>query len=179
MADLPNSHTDLDTSLESWELVPCDAGIRPGVWCCRKPDSATNCCSDSSALVTTDIGKIVIPTVKISGTSTDTSPAATGTEVSLTPTAEYLSKDDSACSNHHAVVVGAGVGASLGVVLVASVAILIWRERTRPSPQPWKTINCHDRAVEQTNVEDNMAAPPAEMDSAGPIYEVDGRVKTT
>jgi hypothetical protein len=34
------------------------------------------------------------------------------------------------------VAVGAGVGASLGVALLASLALLGWRERTRPKAQP-------------------------------------------
>ncbi|RJE18531.1 hypothetical protein PHISCL_09135 [Aspergillus sclerotialis] len=160
---------------DAWELVACDSQNTPGVWCCREPGNTDNCCTNQSAVTTTNIGKVVLPTVTISGTATGTVPPATGILVTVTSTPTSGSgSDSSACSNNSVVAVGAGTGVSLGVMLLASIAVLIWREKTRPKIQEGSGFGGGVAYQMGGQGKDMDIRPPAEMDSAGQVYEVEG-----
>lgn len=133
--------------------------------------STSNCCANDTATTSTNFGTLMLSTITrtVSGTS----------EATVTATSFCASSEsDAECCHTSTVTVGAGVGASLGALLLASTATLIWRERTRP-----KAI---DPLVQSALYNDNEENRPRqrqdplvvlEMDNARPVYEVEGRPK--
>lgn len=103
-------------------------------WCCREASDRTNCCNNSSLIIdkdqTTYLGQFinnVIPgtsTTSDDSNSTDVDAAATAT-VTATVTATPSSDSDSNTTT----VVGAAVGAVLGVACIVALAGLIWMMR--------------------------------------------------
>lgn len=101
-------------------------------WCCREASDRTNCCNNSSLIIdkdqTTYLGQFinnVIPgTSTTSEDSNSTNAAATAT-VTSTVTATPSGDSDSNTTT----VVGAAVGAVLGVACMMALAGLIWMMR--------------------------------------------------
>lgn len=125
-----------------WGLIQCNDSPEPGTWCCQVPYSNSDCCANTTAIITTNVGVLMMATVTISASSKATSaPSAktvtitkgSGTAAAATSTSSSLSASET-CPKNNTVAVGAGVGASLGIALLASLALLGWREKTRPNP---------------------------------------------
>ncbi|KUI66061.1 hypothetical protein VM1G_02101 [Cytospora mali] len=119
----------------SWNVLQCNLGV----YCCRVAGDETNCCSNSSAVITTDLG-----TMLVSATATTTTGAATVTVTTSTTavTTSQSGNDSSAavaeCPKDNTAVVGGAVGGVLGAALLASLGALGFmmkrRKDTMPSP---------------------------------------------
>jgi hypothetical protein len=100
-----------------------------GTWCCREP-GASDCCGNSFSA---NIGVLLRETQSI---TTVTASTATPSGIVQTVTVTTTQTSDAtwvACPKDSTTVVGASVGASLGVALLASLMVLFWREKTRPA----------------------------------------------
>lgn len=123
-----------------WGIIQCNDSPEPGTWCCRVPYSGVDCCANATNIITTNVGVVMMATATISTTSAASAKTVTvttgasGAAVAASSTSSSLSSNET-CPKNNTVAVGAGVGASLGIALLASLAVLGWRENTRPKVQ--------------------------------------------
>jgi hypothetical protein len=81
--------------------------------------------------MTTNVGTLLTAQQAVSTVLSGSSGTIT-TTATVTTTASGGTTTPSSCPESNTTAVGAGVGASLGVAFLVSLAILILRERTRP-----------------------------------------------
>ncbi|KAJ5606386.1 hypothetical protein N7510_009167 [Penicillium lagena] len=103
-------------------------------------------------------------------------PAATGILVTVTATAEASRENKPTCSDSNILAVGAGVGVSLGALLVASIAILVWREKSRSKLQTDPANPVSYPTNHTTNGKFKNLNSPVEMDYST-AYEIDGNAR--
>lgn len=119
-----------------WNVLQCS----PGIYCCRAATDDTNCCSNTTALITTDIGTLLASattdTASTTGAATVTGATVTGTS-SVTAGITQSATDTAAvaeCPKDNSAVVGGAVGGALGLALLASLGALgfmikRWKDR--------------------------------------------------
>lgn len=125
--------TDWDggSKVASWSVLQCNKNT----FCCRPATDTTNCCGNSSAVVSADIGTLLL------STATATVTAGTGTAVpTVTVTAVSSATTDQAgngtvvgatCPVDRTAVVGGAVGGTLGAALLASLGALAFMMKKR------------------------------------------------
>jgi hypothetical protein len=103
-----------------WNIMMCAWNV----YCCREAgDTSTNCCNDTAVLSTTS-SAIGQPTIAAAITETITSAAGTAAAASNTTCASAI--EARLCpGTPNIVAVGAGVGVSLGTLLIASLVALV------------------------------------------------------
>lgn len=129
-----------------YQLWPCSNGQ----WCCSPGDSGINCCGDSFSL---SVGKVIVQTSSIASTYIVTSnPTSSSTYIATsnptsfsTPfatvslslqTNSQLSNTSLGSPKDNSTVIGASVGAVLGLALVvAMVTVMFLRRRIRQLKQ--------------------------------------------
>jgi hypothetical protein len=99
-----------------------------GTWCCREP-GASDCCSNSFLA---NVGVLLRETQSITTVNTATATPSGIVQTVTVTTTQTSDATGAACPNDSTTVIGASVGASLGVILLASLMVLFWREKTRP-----------------------------------------------
>lgn len=131
------------SKVKSWNVLQCNRGV----FCCREASDTENCCSNSSALVTSDIG-----TLLVAATATTTASAATGTTTTTSAAGNVQDGDGAtstqtlpssssapsskACPKDNTVVVGGAVGGVLGAALLASLGTLAFVVKRRKDDSP-------------------------------------------
>ncbi len=101
----------------------------PNVYCCRKAnDDTTDCCHDSTKLIT-KIPPIDMPIVQA---TVETNSTTSNSTMSNSTTSNTTSPLGAVSSSNQVAVVGAGVGASLGVCLLAALVTIfvLFRKQT-------------------------------------------------
>lgn len=97
-----------------------------GTWCCREASDRTNCCSNSSMLIsgtqTSYLGRFLNTT---SSSTTDANGTTVVTNVTTTEIST-ITATASSSSSSSTTVVGAAVGAVLGVAFIAALSGLLW-----------------------------------------------------
>ncbi|KAF3762628.1 hypothetical protein M406DRAFT_72612 [Cryphonectria parasitica EP155] len=123
------SNWDGGSSVQAWNVLQCGKGV----YCCRPDtDMTTNCCSNSSAVITTDIGTLLLATATAtvgSGTaaSTVTITAVAGGAAATTSSSSTNGTSEVAnCPADKTAVVGGAVGGALGAALIASLGALVF-----------------------------------------------------
>lgn len=111
--------------MTSWNVLQCEVGR----YCCREAGDNNNCCSNSSAVISTNIGTLLLATAPSTATSVSpagtSSPAGTGSNGSVA---------NVACPVDKTALVGGAVGGALGIALLGSCsafAFIIWRQRIK------------------------------------------------
>lgn len=112
------------SKVASWNVLQCEKGV----YCCRPSSDTKNCCSNISAVITTDIGTLLLATETATigtgtaaSTVTITAVAGEATESSSNGTSASVS---ASCSSDKTAVVGGAVGGALGAALLASLGAL-------------------------------------------------------
>lgn len=103
----------------SWNVLQCEVGR----YCCREAGDNNNCCRNSSAVISANIGTLLLATAQ--STATSVSSAGTSSNGSVAP---------AACPADKTALVGGAVGGALGVTLLGSCgafAFIIWRKRIK------------------------------------------------
>ncbi|KAG8166477.1 hypothetical protein KVR01_002166 [Diaporthe batatas] len=133
--------------VKSWNVLQCNKGV----FCCRMTSDTENCCSNSSALVTSDIGTLLVAataTTTISaatGAATTTSAAGTAqasdgdgatSTLTLPSSSSAPSSESEACPRDNTAVVGGAVGGVLGAALLASLGALMFVVKRRKDDSP-------------------------------------------
>ncbi|ROW10975.1 hypothetical protein VMCG_00877 [Cytospora schulzeri] len=120
----------------AWNVLQC----QPGVYCCRPaPEHDTNCCSNTTALITTNIGMLLVSATATemsttgAATVTVTSSISAGTTQDANDTAAAAESD---CPKDNSVVIGGAVGGSLGLALLASLGALGFMIKRRKDGVP-------------------------------------------
>ncbi|KAH0396334.1 hypothetical protein KCU89_g9413, partial [Aureobasidium melanogenum] len=105
---------------DGYNVLPCALGT----WCCRAATDLSNCCNNSTMLLdsaqTSYLGRFVnnvIPGTSTTSNNSNSTNAATTSTITATP------------SNNTTTVVGATVGAVLGVACIIALAGLLWMMR--------------------------------------------------
>lgn len=115
--------------MASWNVLQCNKGV----YCCRAATDTTNCCSNSSAVISTDIGTIMLPTATATTTVGTGTAAATVTVTAVSGAASEQTTAgsgtgngtvESTCPADKSAVVGGAVGGALGAALLASLGAL-------------------------------------------------------
>ncbi|KAK3942116.1 hypothetical protein QBC46DRAFT_427782 [Diplogelasinospora grovesii] len=153
------------SAARSWNVLQCS----PGAFCCRPSTNMTNCCDNSTALITaTSVGALLIATATAT-ISSSTGAAAAVMTVTATATAEPITQ--AVCKDNTAVVGGA-LGAALGAALLASLGAIAWLCLRRPKPvSPPQTVTGYP---EYTQAEAKTFQHPQELEVRKPVYEVQG-----
>jgi len=142
-----------------------------GTWCCREP-GASDCCSNSFSA---NIGVLLRETQSIIAvTATTVIPSSVVQTVTMTTTqavtvttTQTSDATGAACPNDSTTIVGASVGASLGVALLASLIMLFWREKTRPTGEQQYAAGFGQEhvPVESNSVHKGLMPPVVSQDS--------------
>jgi hypothetical protein len=154
-------------------VLPCALDI----WCCRDAADRSNCCNNSSYIIdagkTAYLGRFINNVIP--GTSTDATATVTST-VTATP-----SNDSNSSST--TTVVGAAVGAVLGVACLIALVGLIWMMRRLKSlKKEMQSLRSHSSAsMTQQPYNLPQSADPMlhayEVDCSNGRYEIDGTGK--
>lgn len=163
------------SAVASWNVLQCEKGT----FCCREASDTANCCSNSTAIISTDIGTLLLSTPTVTST-VGTAAAAT---VTLTVTPEASAGQSSngttivpACPADRTAVVGGAVGGALGAALLASLAALAFMSRRQRRSEPSHPMaNAYPRHgpgfLEQYSKPvqnlDGSFVPPQELSAAG------------
>lgn len=120
-----------------WNVLQC----KPGVYCCRADKDDANCCSNTTVLLTTTIGTLLVSATNTANTTdaetvTVTSAATAGITQSGNDTAAVA-----ACPKNNSAIIGGAVGGTLGLALLASLGALgfmtkRWEDRVSSSAAP-------------------------------------------
>lgn len=105
--------------MASWNVLQCEVGR----YCCREAGDNNNCCSNSSAVITANIGTLLLTSAP--STATPVSSAGASSNGSVAPVA---------CPADKTALVGGAVGGALGITLLGccgTFAFIIWRKRIK------------------------------------------------
>lgn len=105
----------------TWNVLQCN----PGEYCCRASTDSTNCCSNTTAILTTTLGTLLVSTTATSTSMTGavTVTVTSSTTAGITGGGNYT--DPAAdCPKDNSAVIGGAVGGALGVALLASLGAL-------------------------------------------------------
>lgn len=168
--------------MASWNVLQCEVGT----YCCREASDTTNCCSNSTAIVSTNIGTLLLPTQTATST-VGTAPAATVT-ITKTPNASAGGESSNGtvaaatCPADKTAVVGGAVGGALGAALIASLGALVFmlRRRRSETSSPVKAMSTthspgfleyYSKPVQN---HDGSYLPPQELSTTpnGPLQEL-------
>lgn len=162
------------SAVASWNVLQCETGT----FCCREASDTTNCCNNSTAIISTDIGTLLLPTQ--TATSTVGTAAAATVTVTVTPAASTGQSSNATtagttCPADKTAVVGGAVGGALGAALLASLAALafiIRRRRSDTSHLMAKTSTQHSPGFLEQHSKpvryfDGSFVPPQELSTAG------------
>ncbi|PNY24450.1 N-acetyltransferase eso1 [Tolypocladium capitatum] len=148
-----------------YNVLQCDAGNK---YCCRKVGDQRNCCSNSTAVVSINIGLLQLPTkttsVGAGATATVTASAASAASAACNAVQNASAPAQNACPKDNTAIVGGAVGGVLGAALLASLGALAALCMRRPKAQ-----DAH--APEEYANKDG--GPPQEL-PARPIHEMPG-----
>lgn len=157
--------------MASWNVLQRNSG---GTYCCREASDTSNCCSNSSAIVSIDIETLVL-TMAASTASTGTAAGTTTTAViTAAPTGDSSSNGTIAieyCPADKSALVGGTVGGALGAALLASLGALafVTRRRRREIEGPDTAarpqfLEQHSKPLQHYN---GVYIPPQELPDAG------------
>lgn len=103
-----------------------------GEFCCRVSGDETNCCSNSTALIKTNIGSLLTSATATSTTGVATVTVNSTTSAEVTPgSGETAAAAVADCPKDNTAVVGGAVGGALGAALLASVGALAFMLKRR------------------------------------------------
>ncbi|KAH7329578.1 hypothetical protein B0I35DRAFT_507838 [Stachybotrys elegans] len=171
----------------NYNLQACGRG---GVYCCRLTNDDSSCCDDRSAVVTLDIGNLVLPTSTVTRTRTVAPASASGAaeepDTTTTTVTETIRITDGAsldgqslgndgvqtsedCPADNTAVVAGSLGGVLGAALLASLGVIavLWRRR-----QPMATAS--HTAAPPIPAGKYAEPMPAELGPPKRMYEMDG-----
>ena len=116
-----------DPSVTVWDVLPC----YPGVYCCRPEGDFSNCCNNQTALVTRDLGTLILPQSTQSASSSGMATGTTSTLASMSVpttsgsmTAGPNTKYGCGCPSGPSAAVGGAVGGVLGAGLLLSLGVI-------------------------------------------------------
>ncbi|TQV95874.1 hypothetical protein V2A60_001044 [Cordyceps javanica] len=159
----PPSHKDAN----SLDVLECGRGV----YCCRDFGTSGNCCTVSSALLTTGLGKLVVAAKTITVSSGATTAAASATTSASTTlgaapgvNSSSASASGAQCPKSNGAVIGGAVGGTLGAALLASLAALAFLYKRRSNG--YKNPN----AGGATSY-DNKAQSPSQYSYSSPVAQ--------
>lgn len=154
--------------IASYNILQCNPG---GVYCCRAYNDSNNCCGDTAAVATFDIGTLLLSaqTTSVAAGST----ATITTTVSVTPSSAQSSSAQqlSDCPKDKTAVVGGAVGGVLGAALLASLGVIAALFKRRPKEQHEPQFTPESPKYMGIPV---ASDPPQELNAAREVHEIQG-----
>ncbi len=127
----PLTWTASHKNANSLDVLECGRGV----YCCREFGNTGDCCTDSSVLITTGLGKLAVAAKTVTTSSGATSAATSATASSTATQAVTSSLNPSStaaeCPKGNGAVIGGAVGGTLGAALLASLAALAFLYKRR------------------------------------------------
>ncbi|PSR86994.1 hypothetical protein BD289DRAFT_247016 [Coniella lustricola] len=128
------------STVRQYNILQCNQGV----YCCRSSADRSNCCNNASAIISTDVGRLLLATATLTSTVSTGTAASTFTITSL-PSEQTNSDSGSSvagnatCPADRTTIVGGAVGGALGAALLASLGALAYvlvRNRTLAAGAP-------------------------------------------